>query len=123
MNVGLYQSASALSALERWQDAVSQNITSSQTIGYRVTLAGTARPVVEGEATLPGDAATRLITIACPVGGRGCFHLSWEGPGVSGRNHYLAGEPTFSLANYRTWLEPLLHDDPTWRELVNEARE
>ena len=35
MNVGLYQSASALSALERWQDAVSQNITSSQTIGYR----------------------------------------------------------------------------------------
>jgi flagellar basal body rod protein FlgG len=35
MNVGLYQSASALSALERWQDTVSQNITSSQTTGYR----------------------------------------------------------------------------------------
>lgn len=35
MNVGLYQSASALSALERWQDLVSQNITSSQTTGYR----------------------------------------------------------------------------------------
>jgi flagellar basal body rod protein FlgG len=35
MNVGLYQSASALSALERWQDAVSQNITSSQSTGYR----------------------------------------------------------------------------------------
>jgi flagellar basal body rod protein FlgG len=35
MNIGLYQSASALSALERWQDVVSQNITSSETIGYR----------------------------------------------------------------------------------------
>ena len=35
MNVGLYQSASALSALERWQDTVSQNITSSQSTGYR----------------------------------------------------------------------------------------
>ncbi len=35
MNVGLYQSASALSALERWQETVSQNITSSQTSGYR----------------------------------------------------------------------------------------
>ena len=35
MNVGLYQSASALSALERWQDIVSQNITSSQATGYR----------------------------------------------------------------------------------------
>jgi flagellar basal-body rod protein FlgF len=35
MNIGLYQSASALSSLERWQDTVSQNITSSQTSGYR----------------------------------------------------------------------------------------
>jgi flagellar basal-body rod protein FlgF len=35
MNVGLYQSAASLSALERWQDIVSQNITSSQTAGYR----------------------------------------------------------------------------------------
>lgn len=35
MNVGLYQSASAMSALERWQDSVAQNITSSQTTGFR----------------------------------------------------------------------------------------
>jgi flagellar basal-body rod protein FlgF len=35
MNIGLYQSASALSALERWQESVAQNITSSQTNGYR----------------------------------------------------------------------------------------
>ncbi len=35
MNIGLYQSAASLSALERWQDAVAQNITSSQTTGYR----------------------------------------------------------------------------------------
>jgi flagellar basal body rod protein FlgG len=35
MNIGIYQSASALSALERWQDTVSQNITSAQTTGYR----------------------------------------------------------------------------------------
>lgn len=51
MNIGLYQSASALSALERWQDSVSQNITSSQTTGYRkrtvnfsTQLAGEVRP-------------------------------------------------------------------------------
>src|SRR5450755_2800136 len=35
MNIGLYQSASSLSALERWQEAVTQNITSSQTTGFR----------------------------------------------------------------------------------------
>jgi len=35
MNIGLYQSAASLSALERWQDAVAQNITSAQTTGFR----------------------------------------------------------------------------------------
>lgn len=35
MNIGLYQSASSMAALERWQDAVSQNITSAQTTGFR----------------------------------------------------------------------------------------
>jgi flagellar basal body rod protein FlgG len=35
MNIGMYQSAASLSALERWQDSVAQNITSSQLTGYR----------------------------------------------------------------------------------------
>jgi flagellar basal-body rod protein FlgF len=35
MNIGMYQSAASMAALERWQDTVSQNITSGQTSGYR----------------------------------------------------------------------------------------
>jgi flagellar basal-body rod protein FlgF len=35
MNIGLYQSAASLSALERWQSAVAQNISSSQVPGYQ----------------------------------------------------------------------------------------
>jgi flagellar basal body rod protein FlgG len=35
MDIGIYQSAASLTALERWQDAVSQNITSGQVTGYR----------------------------------------------------------------------------------------
>jgi flagellar basal-body rod protein FlgF len=35
MNIGLYQNAASLDALERWQDTVTQNITSSQTHGYK----------------------------------------------------------------------------------------
>jgi flagellar basal body rod protein FlgG len=35
MNIGLYQSAAAMSALERWQDVVAQNVTSGQVTGYR----------------------------------------------------------------------------------------
>src|SRR5476649_704253 len=35
MNIGIYQSAASLSALERWQDTVTENISSSQMPGYR----------------------------------------------------------------------------------------
>jgi flagellar basal-body rod protein FlgF len=35
MNIGLYQSAASLSALERWQDVTTQNITAGQVNGYR----------------------------------------------------------------------------------------
>ncbi|HEY9155416.1 MAG TPA: flagellar hook basal-body protein [Opitutaceae bacterium] len=35
MNVGLYQSAASMTALERWQDAVSQNIASSGVSGFK----------------------------------------------------------------------------------------
>lgn len=35
MDIGIYQSAASLSALERWQDSVSQNIASAQMTGYR----------------------------------------------------------------------------------------
>jgi flagellar basal-body rod protein FlgF len=35
MDIGVYQSAASLAALERWQDAVAQNITSGQVTAYR----------------------------------------------------------------------------------------
>lgn len=35
MNIGIYQNAASLDALERWQDVVTQNITSSQMTGYK----------------------------------------------------------------------------------------
>ena len=35
MNIGMYQSAASLTAIERWQDAVTQNIASSQVTGYK----------------------------------------------------------------------------------------
>lgn len=56
MNIGLYQSAASLAALERWQDNVSQNITSAQTTGYRkrtiqfsTETAGEVRPGMHGK--------------------------------------------------------------------------
>ncbi|MCC5021318.1 MAG: flagellar hook-basal body protein [Candidatus Synoicihabitans palmerolidicus] len=52
MNVGLYQSAVSLSALERWQEAVTQNITSNQVAGYKkqtVQLAMSHAGEIQGE--------------------------------------------------------------------------
>lgn len=64
MNIGLYQSASALSALERWQDSVSQNITSSQTTGYRKR---TINFSVQRAGELEGDPRSRLGTTGIPM--------------------------------------------------------
>ena len=35
MNVGMYQSAASISALEKWQDLVAQNITSNDQTAYK----------------------------------------------------------------------------------------
>jgi flagellar basal-body rod protein FlgF len=66
MNVGLYQSASALGALERWQDAVAQNITSSQVTGFKrrvVQIAAEGRgEILSGDGVRPdrGEGADAL---------------------------------------------------------------
>ena len=57
MNIGLYQNAASLSALERWQDSVSQNIASSQMTGYRKR---TVSFSTEAAGEVQGDPATRL---------------------------------------------------------------
>ena len=59
MNIGLYQSASSLSALERWQDTVSQNIASSQMNGYRKRTINFSTQVA-GE--IQGDPQSRVGT-------------------------------------------------------------
>lgn len=51
MNIGLYQSAASLTALERWQDAVAQNITASQVTGFKkrtVEFSGAAMGQIQG---------------------------------------------------------------------------
>ncbi len=58
MNIGLYQSASSLSALERWQDVVAQNISSAQNTGFR-------KRTVEFSAELAGE---RLVDPSARAG-------------------------------------------------------
>lgn len=57
MNIGLYQNAASLSALERWQDSVAQNIASSQMTGYRKR---TVNFTAQAAGEIQGDSGTRL---------------------------------------------------------------
>jgi flagellar basal body rod protein FlgG len=79
MNIGLYQSASALSALERWQDSVSQNITSSQTVGYRKRTVNFSTQTA-GELHLDPRAkgGERSVAIAFPTVNHGINFVSGE---------------------------------------------
>jgi len=49
MNVGVYQGAASLSALERWQEIISQNIASASVSGFKKTEASFASVIGETE--------------------------------------------------------------------------
>ena len=88
MNIGLYQSAASLSALERWQDAVSQNITSGQVTGYRKRTVEFSTQAA-GEINLPNDTSSDGIPALFPKASNG---ISFQ-PGEtkpSGRDMDLA---------------------------------
>ncbi|WP_221030239.1 flagellar hook-basal body protein [Actomonas aquatica] len=126
MNVGLYQSAASLSALERWQDAVAQNITSNQVTGYKkqtVQLASYYSGEIQGdESQRVGDggatpvyypAANLGISFAngenmptrrdfdFALGGPGFFQLQAEdGRTFYTRNGSFATTPELDLVNH-----------------------
>ncbi len=64
MNIGLYQNAASLGALERWQDAVTENITSSQINGYKrrtVQMGGVSAGETFPDASALGTKAESLV--------------------------------------------------------------
>ena len=56
MNIGVYQGAASLAALERWQDTVSQNIAAASVPGFRKTEA--SFEAVLGDSTKVGSAGS-----------------------------------------------------------------
>jgi flagellar basal body rod protein FlgG len=80
VNIGLYQNAASLNALERWQDAVSQNITSSQVTGYKrrtVQVSGVAAGEMLYDPTMRADQGEGLPAVS-PLTRFGISFLSGE---------------------------------------------
>lgn len=67
MNIGIYQSAASMSALERWQDSVTQNISSAQLPGYRkrsVEFSAQPNGQIQTGSSSSGDSKTSLFPSA-----------------------------------------------------------
>jgi flagellar basal-body rod protein FlgF len=109
MNIGIYQSAASMSALERWQDTVTQNISSSQMPGYRKrttafmateagqiqTASGSGQSADGGQGTLfpkaanavnflPGESQATGRDLDVAIQGEGFFEIQ----GADGQKEY-----------------------------------
>ena len=71
---------------------------------YQVIDVETDAVVAEGEAIAYADAATELGTVPYSQGEHRFYLLRWSSDLGDGVNHYLAGNPPFSLDTYRGWL-------------------
>lgn len=75
-----------------------------QTISYKVTDLRSGECVCEGEAEVP-EGVTMLEKVAYSQGAKTIYLMEWSYNGISGKNHYLAGNPPFSLEEYRELLK------------------
>jgi beta-mannosidase len=88
------------------QDLVACNDTPAPvTLDYLVRELGADKPLSEGRVNAAADAVTLLEALPNVRGRQRFLIIDWESPDGRGRNHYLAGNPPFSAAEYRHWIE------------------
>jgi len=61
--------------------------------------------LAEGQGIAKADSVTPVGEVPFSMGTRRFYLITWSSRLGQGVNHYLAGNPPFSLAAYRTWLE------------------
>lgn len=101
----------ALGEPQEWiQELVACNDTRSDIeLEYRIANIDSGEVMMEGAAASYADRATVIGHIPFASGCQRFYTIEWEGAGVAGRSHYLAGDPPFDLATYRGWLEKAYH--------------
>ena len=96
----------ALREPENWgQDIIACNDTRSPApLRYTIRDLDRDQVMAAGEAEAAADVVTVLGRLPFSMGEHRCYLIEWESPVGLGRNHYLAGNPPFSLEKYRAWL-------------------
>ena len=61
--------------------------------------------LAQGRAVAAADRVTTLGSIPFTMGQKHFYVLEWASALGPGSSHYLAGNPPFELATYRSWLE------------------
>lgn len=92
---------------ESWgQEIVACNDTrESLALTFKVKDVETDEVVAEGSGKAAADAVTVLGRIPFSASAKRCYALTWSSGLGEGRNHYLAGNPPFTLPKYREWLQ------------------
>ena len=73
-------------------------------LSVEITDIDTGEIVFSGDASGKADSSTVIGSIPYPRSRQRFLVIRWEG-GAAGSNHYLSGEPPFSLDGYRRWLQ------------------
>lgn len=74
------------------------------TITYKVTDVATDEVISEGTGLAYKDSVTVLASIPYSTSFKRFYKIQWQTPHGEGKNHYLAGNPPFSLQEYRALL-------------------
>jgi beta-mannosidase len=76
-------------------------------VRYRVWDADGGDTIAEGTFVAPANENWQVARIRTYASDRRLVLVEWEVGGERFGNHYLAGSPPFSLAQYRAWLEAI----------------
>jgi len=96
----------SMSEPEDWNHAVviCNDTRQDAALSVKITDLDTGEIVFASQATGKADSSTTIGSIPYPRHRQRFLIIQWEG-GAQGRNHYLSGEPPFSLETYRRWLQ------------------
>ena len=74
-------------------------------LDYTVRDVESGEVMAEGNGIARADSVTPVGEIPFSMGAKRFYLITWSSRLGQGVNHYLAGNPPFSLAAYRAWLE------------------
>ncbi len=89
-------------------DLYVSNVTlEAQELDYQVEDLDSGEVVLSGHCRAEANSSCKINALRMSSGEQKMYLITWQGPGVSGKNHYLQGSAPFAPDQYKVWLEKL----------------